>query len=704
MEFVQIMNRRLVVIGIVVLLLGGLSSLLWLPPLLESLAEVPGTATPEPTVTPTPTPTPPASIDVQIVVRDAETRSAVAGARVYVGDNVGQTDGEGVCTLEVPNQAFYLIRVQSARHLEAQHELSVSLVQDVPLTVEVELEPNSAAGQVLGYGEQPLVDAAVTIGDQRAALDAEARFVVARVAKGEAVSVSHPGYKPYDGVFDGAALMLRLEPITATFQVYDSLTGLAIAEASVCTGRTVCDQTDAAGSVVVHGVASRAALVAQRQGYFTTTVNHDGQGAVYSVELVPRQLTGFVRDVETGEPLTDTRILFNGQMVSVDQDGRYHLPDLTGADALLVKTPGYERVTIPIGPEAAVDGNDHLDVCQEPGGISCVEISLTPFAVRGIYVNFNLLMWNKARVLELIDLIDRSPTLNAIVVDIKSDRGFIALESDDPLVRSGNALSAPQFPLPELLSLCKEKGIYTIARMVVFKDNELIKARPELAVRHPDGEIFYDNEGMAWGDPTRQEVWDYNIAISLEAIRLGFDEIQYDYLRYPSDATSLEVVRALVYSIPYSLESRVAAVSGFVAAAQAAIAPTPAFLSADIFGFALSITPEHDMRIGQRLMDIAPLVDYVCPMIYPSTFIPGNLGLASPSDQPYEVIAISMAYGMARTDTIIRPWLQHYWYERHEIAEQRRAAEAANDAGWCYWNAGAKYDEVFFLTPTGDSP
>jgi hypothetical protein len=259
-------------------------------------------------------------------------------------------------------------------------------------------------------------------------------------------------------------------------------------------------------------------------------------------------------------------------------------------------------------------------------------------------------------------------------------------------------------PLEEFLSICQEKGIYTIARMVIFKDSPLVAARPELGVRHPDGAIFYDREGMAWADPTRKEVWEYNIAITKEAIALGFDEIQYDYLRYPSDSTSLAVVRALVYSIPSTLESRTAAIQGFVMAAKEAIDPTRAFFSADLFGYALSVTPEHDMRIGQRLMDLAPHVDYVCPMVYPSTFIPGNLGLQSPSDSPYEVVARSMAYGLSRTDTLLRPWLQGYWYERQDFADQRRAAEEATDVGWSFWNARGIYDELFFVPPEQFDP
>jgi hypothetical protein len=390
--------------------------------------------------------------------------------------------------------------------------------------------------------------------------------------------------------------------------------------------------------------------------------------------------------------------------VPLEGGGRYHLPDLTTVYTLFVKSPGYERVTIPITLETSVSQYDALDTCADPDAVPCVDIRLPRFAVRGIYANYGLLNWDRDRMIELIDLVDRSPILNAIVVDIKGDYGYIAFHSENPLISSVDAMSDPRLPVSEFLDLCQEKHIYTIARMVIFKDNPLVAARPELAVRHPNGAIFYDREGLAWADPTRQEVWEYNIAITKEAIDLGFDEIQYDYLRYPSDSTSLAVVRALVYSVPSTLESRTAAIQGFVMAAKEAVDPTPAFLSADLFGYALSVTPEHDMRIGQRLMDLAPYVDYVCPMVYPSTFIPGNLGLSSPSDSPYEVVARSMAQGQSRTDTLLRPWLQGYWYERHDFAEQRRAAEEATDAGWCFWNAGGNYDELFFIPPKGIEP
>jgi hypothetical protein len=605
----------------------------------------------------------------------------------------------------VPHGNVHPVQVESLGYQRWQGKIDATIPGTDTLALDVDLEPNSVPGQVTDHDANPLPKAQITVEGQPVSLDESGRFHARRIKSGDVLVAEHPGYATYQATLDEnqAELRLELEPISVTVTVRDAMTGQQVPGVSVCTPRDVCQVTDGTGNTVLSPAVRGDSFAAQHSGYQESHISYQDQAAL-TVELAPRELTGTIRDAVSGQPLTNTILFVNGEVVPLEGGGRYYLPDLTTVYTLFVKSPGHERVTIPITPETDLSQYDALDTCAEPGDMPCVDIRLPRFAVRGIYANYGLLNWDRDRMIELIDLVDRSPILNAIVVDIKGDYGYIAFQSENPLIASVDAMNDPRLPVSEFLELCQEKHIYTIARMVIFKDSPLVAARPELAVRHPNGAIFYDREGLAWADPTRKEVWEYNIAITKEAIDLGFDEIQYDYLRYPSDSTSLAVVRALVYSVPSTLESRTAAIQGFVMAAKEAVDPTPAFLSADLFGYALSVTPEHDMRIGQRLMDLAPHVDYVCPMVYPSTFIPGNLGLDSPSDSPYEVVARSLAYGLSRTDTLLRPWLQGYWYDRHEFAEQRRAAEETTDAGWCFWNARGNYDELFFVPPKGIEP
>ncbi len=686
------MNRRFLMWGGgAALIVVVLSAIAWLPPLLQSWH-----ADPTPTITPTPLP--PALASIQVQVQDAETGHPIAGANVQIGPAQGQTDAQGLYTVRLKNQTTYALYIQATRYQDVQQQVAIS--QPLPsstATLSIPMSLNQTSGQVTDEQGRSLADATLTFNGTPASLDTQGRFTLHGVSKGDIISASRMGFVTQQVEYDGAPLQLVLAALSAETRVYDALTGLAVSGASVCVGQN-CAITDLQGAAALRAIPSQATLSIERGGYLSATLVWDG-AAVLTTTLHPQMLQGAIRDAVTGRPITNAILLVNGQIWPLDEQGRYHLPDLTQVYTLFVKSPGYERITIPVDPDTTAVRYDALDPCQDAGVQPCADLVLRPFAVRGVYTNFNLLMWDKKRMLQVIDMVDRSPILNAIVVDIKSDRGLLAFETDDPIVASGKAMSTPRLPVAEFLRLCQEKHIYTIARMVIFKDDALIKARPELAVRHPNGAIFYDREGLAWGDPTRPEVWEYNLAITRVVIEMGFDEVQYDYLRYPSDSTSVEVVRALIYSIPYSFESRIAAISGFVAAAKDLVNGTTSFLSIDLFGSVLSLPPEQDMRIGQRLMDLAPHADYVCPMVYPSTFIPGNLGLEKPSAAPYEVIARSMRYGQQRTDTLLRPWLQHYWYGRFPIAEQRRAAEAATDAGWCYWNAGAQYDELFFIPP-----
>ena len=164
--------------------------------------------------------------------------------------------------------------------------------------------------------------------------------------------------------------------------------------------------------------------------------------------------------------------------------------------------------------------------------------------------------------------------------------------------------------------------------------------------------------------------------------------------RFPSDGD----VGAIVYEEENTLETRTAAISEFLTRLSESLRPYGVFTSADVFGLTIWVVPSSDMRIGQRIIDVAPQVDYLAPMVYPSTFGPGNLGYDNPSDEPYNVVYRSQeeAETLVPPYVKVRPWLQGYWYTIEEMAQLKQAALDSESAGWVWWNAGGKYEEDLF--------
>jgi hypothetical protein len=246
-----------------------------------------------------------------------------------------------------------------------------------------------------------------------------------------------------------------------------------------------------------------------------------------------------------------------------------------------------------------------------------------------------------------------------------------------------------------LMKSLKGKGIYTIARIVVFKDNPLALKMSDLAVKTQNGQIWHDRENLAWVDPFKREVWDYNINIAIEAAQIGFDEIQFDYVRFPDAA-------ALRFSMPSTVENRVRAISGFLKEARERLMPYNVFLSADIFGYVCWNL--NDTEIGQRLEDLVSHVDYLCPMLYPSGFQYGIPGYRIPVANPHEIVYLSLKRAQERTrlpSTRFRPWLQSFrdyafdrrYFRGKEIQDQINAAKQFGSQGWMLWNPQNSYFE-----------
>jgi len=249
----------------------------------------------------------------------------------------------------------------------------------------------------------------------------------------------------------------------------------------------------------------------------------------------------------------------------------------------------------------------------------------------------------------------------------------------------------------EQLAAWKAQGIYTIARIVAFKDNLRATTRPDLAIIDTHtGKPWIDRENLAWVDPFREENWDYLIAVAKEAVAKGFDEVQFDYVRFPTDGK----LSAARYSQVNNSTTRLPAIAAFLAKARRELGPTGAFLGADVFGY--TAFNSNDTDIGQRIEELSAHLDYMCPMVYPSGYHLGIPGVRNPVKNPYEVVKESVRLTRQRSQNPamqVRPWLQDfkdYAFDKRifgpgEVSAQIRGAGDAGASGWMLWNPKNDY-------------
>ncbi len=309
---------------------------------------------------------------------------------------------------------------------------------------------------------------------------------------------------------------------------------------------------------------------------------------------------------------------------------------------------------------------------------------------KGIYLTANAAM-NSSTLARLEDLI-ATTELNAVVIDIKDYTGNLLYQSQVPLAVELGTVRPVLIDVPALIARLHAKNIYVIARQTVFQDPVLAEKKPEWAFARKSGGLWRDKMGLAWVNPAKTEVWDYNIAIAREAIALGFDEINFDYVRFPSDGDMSQVVYT------HGNRQRYEVMHDFYHYLSAALSTEPAWISVDLFGFVME---RHDgMGIGQRLVDTVSELDYISPMMYPSHYPPGHLKLANPAASPGLVIANGMAKGAPYFATTtaraqVRPWLQAFHigarYDAAKIRAQIDAVEKYPNAGWLLWNASVRY-------------
>jgi hypothetical protein len=302
-----------------------------------------------------------------------------------------------------------------------------------------------------------------------------------------------------------------------------------------------------------------------------------------------------------------------------------------------------------------------------------------------------------SRFNELLDMVTRS-NLNAMVIDVKDSTGRVGYDSKVPLVAQTGAYERRIRDLDGILRKCREKKVYTIARIAVFQDPNLAKARADLAVGAGGKGVWKDRKGLAWVDPASKEVCDYNMAIAKEVAAKGFDEVQFDYVRFPTDGK----LKTMSYPVYKRDVPKHEIIRRFFEYVDQQMKPVDVLTSADIFG--LTTMVEDDMNIGQRIEDVADYVDFVCPMVYPSHYPKGHLGLKNPADHPYRIIYDASVRGMKRLEgkrAKMRPWLQDFKlgavYDKKMILDQIQAARDAGVSGFSMWNARNVYTESAYL-------
>lgn len=498
-----------------------------------------------------------------------------------------------------------------------------------------------------------------------------------------ALSISRDDYEPTQiTVTPGAdRIDVELRPTTLKGKITNEYTGDPIGGVTVVAvgedGATVTAVTDENGEYVLTDVPRNAVVTVEYEGYSSASQPLE-QNREMDFAIRSDVLSGTITD-ENNAPIPDATIQVADVVTTSGEDGSYRLAGVPREGTVVVKKSGYR--------EAVGELSDTMTF----------DAQLSPFIVKSLYATA-LTVADEGSWTGLLDVSDRTE-INAMVVDLKDSTGRVFYDTNVQLAHDIGAVD-PMLDVQSVLDDLDERDIYSIARIVVFEDPILAAQRDDLAIRDSTtGEPWRTWDGLAWVNAHERAVWQYNVDIAVEVANMGFDEIQLDYIRFPTDG----LVDNADYGPEYADETRSEAITGFLQQMRDALAPTGAYLAVDIFGFTL--WEASDGGIGQQLELIEPYVDVICPMIYPSHFHPGAMGFDIPNDHPYEVILWSLQSGAERIGDKshkFRPWLQDFSYGEgieYGAAELRAQIDASRDfgaSGWLVWNAANVYSTDAF--------
>jgi len=445
---------------------------------------------------------------------------------------------------------------------------------------------------------------------------------------------------------------------TALTVVDDS--GQPVAGASIRDGDRDLAVTDGSGAAVVQLDRGARTFVVTAPGYLDTELHlSPDTGPEEIVRVRPSLLRGTIVDRE-GLPVPHVTILAGYGKAVTDRRGEFMLR-LAEAGPVKIERPGWRPV------ELSWDGS--------PGSRT---ITLEPLTIKAVHVTGEA-AGDSARWAELTQM-TKDTELNGIMLDLKDEYGLVYYDTAvETAIRAGAVY--PTYDLGELARELDERGIHLIGRIVTFQDPQVAVAIPELAVGNSaTGGVFHKG-GQYFLDPTDPEARRYGLDLAEEACRLGVDEIQFDYIRYPDGFGA-----SAVFDAGASADVRVEAIRGFIVEAREILHPLGCAVAGDIFGFIT--TQIGDGGIGQQWEVVTAELDVVSPMVYPSHYDSGWYGFDRPVAHPGGMVLRALKDGVGRLEvaTVIRPWLQDFGYDKDQVRAQIEAAETYG-LGWMLWNA-----------------
>lgn len=457
--------------------------------------------------------------------------------------------------------------------------------------------------------------------------------------------------------------------------VVTDATGEPVAGAEVSFGSFERVTSDEAGKAAGAWPRQAITVVASAEGF------HDGVVEVPDLPASRIVRLGLEPVILAGTVTTADGYGLPGALVSLD--GRETMTGADGSFQIVQAVPGLVEVVKTAFDPVSVEWD---------GDAASVTLTTSEIIVRSLRASGpaagNEEVWRN-----LLELAEES-AINAIVVDTKDESGRVFHDTAVEEAHTAGAV-ARHYDIDTVLADLEERNLYAITRIVTFQDSFYGAANPELTIWDSGNNAPWQTSGgELWLDATDRMAWEYPLALGLEACEAGFDEIQYDYVRFPTDGP---VARA-VFDQPNDAATRVATISAFLEEARTRLNPLGCAVAADVFSVILSAS--GDQGLGQQVEALADSVDVISPMIYPSHYSTGWFGYDCPNDFPGEVVGLALDDGLPRVDgpAVVRPWIQDFTfgcgrsYGEEEVRAQIGAAES-RDLGWILWNAGSTFTE-----------